>query len=94
LQHSIRFDVIPKSARLLNENDLLLQPFIDKPVQRNEYFNDESGGSDDARDDYRLIERGTAELCEGLNLRLCRQAQGESGERYDRANPRRGAKEL
>jgi hypothetical protein len=72
----------------------LLQPFIDKPVQRNEYFNDESGGSDETRDDYRLIERRTGELGEGLNLRLYQQAQGGSGERYDRANPRRGAKEL
>jgi hypothetical protein len=93
LHHTILFDVIPKSV-LLNENDLLLQPFIDKPVERNEHFNDESGGSDEARDDYRLIERRTGELGDGLNLSLYQQAQGESGEGYDRANPRLGAKEL
>ena len=58
---------------MLDENELALRPLIDQPTKRDKYFDDNGADSDNASDDYRLVERGIRELREGLNLRLHQQ---------------------
>jgi hypothetical protein len=55
---------------LLNKNELSLHRLFDKPVKPDKYFDDNGAGSDDAGDDYRLVECRAGELNQGRNLSL------------------------